>query len=152
MWHRTADVGHVDAEGRVWIEGRLQHVLTTPDGPLAPGGPERIVDTLGPVRRSAVVGTGPAGTQAVVVVVEAAVPANRPARRPGHHRDGRPKQGLAPTALAASVRAALDPLPVAAVLVADQVPTDIRHNSKIDRPRVARWATDVLAGGSVGGL
>ena len=152
VWHRTADVGHVDAEGRVWIEGRLQHVLTTPDGPLAPGGPERIVDTLGPVRRSAVVGTGPAGTQAVVVVVEAAVPANRPARRPGHHRDGRPKQGLAPTALAASVRAALDPLPVAAVLVADQVPTDIRHNSKIDRPRVARWATDVLAGGSVGGL
>ena len=152
VWHRTADVGHFDAEGRVWIEGRAQHVLTTPDRPLAPGGPEGVVDALGPVARSAVVGVGPAGTQAVVVVVEAAVPAARPPRRAGHHRDGRPKQGLAPTALAASVRSALEPLPVAAVLVADHIPTDIRHNSKIDRPRVARWAEGVLAGGTVDGL
>ena len=31
-WHRTGDVGHLDAEGRLWIEGRLAHVLVTPDG------------------------------------------------------------------------------------------------------------------------
>ena len=74
VWHRTADIGHFDAEGRVWLEGRLQHVITTPEGPLGPGGPEKTVDALGPVRRSAVVGVGPRGTQAVVVVVEAAVP------------------------------------------------------------------------------
>ncbi|MDY6055525.1 alpha/beta fold hydrolase [Micrococcus sp.] len=152
VWHRTADIGHFDAQGRVWIEGRLQHLITTPQGPLGPGGPEGTVDALGPVRRSAVVGVGPAGTQAVVVVVEPAVPASRPPRRPGHHRDGRPKQGLAPTALASAVRAALEPLPVAAVLVADEIPTDIRHNSKVDRPRVARWAESVLAGGSAAGL
>ena len=152
VWHRTADVGHFDAEGRVWLEGRLQHVITTPEGPVGPGGPEKTVDALGPVRRSAVVGVGPRGTQAVVVVVEAAVPATRPARRPGHHRDGRPKQGLAPTALASAVRAALEPLPVAAVLVADEIPTDIRHNSKIDRARVADWAEAVLAGGKAGAL
>src|SRR5690606_16919171 len=24
-WHRTGDVGHLDAEGRLWIEGRLSH-------------------------------------------------------------------------------------------------------------------------------
>ena len=114
--------------------------------------PEKTVDALGPVRRSAVVGVGPRGTQAVVVVVEAAVPATRPARRPGHHRDGRPKQGLAPTALASAVRAALEPLPVAAVLVADEIPTDIRHNSKIDRARVADWAEAVLAGEKAGAL
>ena len=152
VWHRTADIGHLDAEGRVWLEGRLQHVITTPEGPLGPGGPEKTVDALGPVRRSAVVGVGPRGTQAVVVVVEAAVPATRPPRRPGQHRDGRPKQGLAPTALASAVRAALEPLPVAAVLVADEIPTDIRHNSKIDRARVARWAEGVLAGGKTGAL
>lgn len=152
VWHRTADIGHFDEQGRLWIEGRLQHVLTLPEGPLGPGGPEKVVDALGPVRRSAVVGVGPRGTQAVVVVVEAAVPATRPARRPGHHRDGRPEQGLAPTSVASAVRSALDPLPVAAVLVADEIPTDIRHNSKIDRPRVARWAESVLAGGRVGSL
>ena len=31
-WHRTGDVGHLDAEGRLWIEGRLVHVITTADG------------------------------------------------------------------------------------------------------------------------
>ena len=70
VWHRTADIGHFDAEGRVWLEGRLQPVITTPEGPLGPGGPEKTVDALGPVRRSAVVGVGPRGTQDVVVVVE----------------------------------------------------------------------------------
>ena len=39
---------------------------------------------------------------------------------------------------------------VAAVLASKEFPTDIRHNSKIDRPRLARWATRVLSGGKVG--
>ena len=26
-WHRTGDVGHLDAEGRLWVEGRLVHVI-----------------------------------------------------------------------------------------------------------------------------
>ncbi|WP_421015117.1 AMP-binding protein, partial [Glutamicibacter creatinolyticus] len=26
-WHRTGDVGHLDAEGRLWVEGRLGHVV-----------------------------------------------------------------------------------------------------------------------------
>src|SRR5699024_12453635 len=25
-WHRTNDIGHIDDAGRVWLEGRLQHV------------------------------------------------------------------------------------------------------------------------------
>jgi hypothetical protein len=40
---------------------------------------------------------------------------------------------------------------VAAVLVTDRLPVDIRHASKIDRARVARWADHVLAGGRVSG-
>jgi hypothetical protein len=27
------------------------------------------------------------------------------------------------------------------------LPTDIRHNSKIDRSRLSRWATGILSGG-----
>ena len=50
------------------------------------------------------------------------------------------------------MRRAVEPLAVSAVLVADEIPTDIRHNSKIDRPRVAAWAEKVLAGGTVGEL
>jgi len=44
------------------------------------------------------------------------------------------------------VRAAAG-VPVAAVLVVPVLPTDIRHNSKVDRARLARWATSVLSGG-----
>jgi hypothetical protein len=33
------------------------------------------------------------------------------------------------------------------VLVVPRLPTDIRHNSKIDRTGLARWANGILAGG-----
>ena len=35
---------------------------------------------------------------------------------------------------------------VAAVLAAGEIPVDIRHEAKIDRAAVARWAGDVVAG------
>jgi acyl-coenzyme A synthetase/AMP-(fatty) acid ligase/alpha-beta hydrolase superfamily lysophospholipase len=139
-WHRTQDIGHLDDEGRLWIEGRLQHVVTTPDGPVAPGGAEARIDALDAVLRSAVVGVGPHGTQAVVAVVEVT----------GRPDTARARPGLAPTDLTAAVREAAAPVAVAAVLVTDRVPVDIRHNSKIDRTRLGRWADRVLAGGRVG--
>lgn len=133
-WHRTGDVGHLDAEGRLWIEGRLAHVLVTAEGPLAPVGPEQHVERVPGVRRAAVVGVGPAGVQQAVAVVEP---------------DARSRRaGLVSERLAADVRAA-SPVPLAAVLVAP-MPTDVRHNSKIDRTRLAGWASRVLAGGRVG--
>lgn len=130
-WHRTGDVGHLDAEGRLWIEGRLPHVLTTPGGVLTPVGPEQRVESVDGVARAAVVGIGPAGTQQVVVVAETTPPTRRP--------------GLAPRELADAVRAAAD-VPVAAVLVVPGLPTDVRHNSKIDRSGLGAWAGSVLAG------
>ena len=57
--------------------------------------------------------------------------------------------GLAPLELADRVRARVDP-DVAAVLQVPSLPVDKRHNSKINRTRVARWAERVLAGGKVG--
>ncbi|TKR23525.1 hypothetical protein FA014_10695, partial [Cellulomonas hominis] len=59
------------------------------------------------------------------------------------------RAGLAPAGLAGAVRAAA-PVPLAAVLVAPRMPTDVRHNSKIDRTRLAAWASRVLSGGPVG--
>src|SRR5699024_12429155 len=58
LWHRTNDIGHIDREGRVWLEGRVQHLITPPTGPLGPGGPEAVVDTLPHVYRSAAVEIG----------------------------------------------------------------------------------------------
>ncbi|MFJ4037678.1 alpha/beta fold hydrolase [Microbacterium sp. NPDC090007] len=128
-WHRTGDVGHLDADGRLWVEGRLPHVITTADGPVTPVGVEQDVETVPTVSRAAAVGVGPAGRQVVVAVVEAGT------RRPG----------LASPDLTDAVRAATAQR-LAAVLVVPTLPTDIRHNSKIDRSRVAAWAERVLAG------
>jgi acyl-CoA synthetase (AMP-forming)/AMP-acid ligase II/pimeloyl-ACP methyl ester carboxylesterase len=128
-WHRTGDVGHLDADGRLWVEGRLPHVITTAEGPVTPVGIEQDAETVDAVARAAAVGVGPVGRQVVVAVVEAG------ARRPG----------LASPALTDAVRAAT-PQRLAAVLVVPTLPTDIRHNSKIDRTRVAAWAERLLAG------
>jgi acyl-coenzyme A synthetase/AMP-(fatty) acid ligase/pimeloyl-ACP methyl ester carboxylesterase len=130
-WHRTGDVGHLDADGRLWVEGRLPHVLVTATGPVAPVGAEQDIEHLPDVRRAAVVGVGPHGLRQAVAVLET-VPA---ARRPG----------IADDRLAAAVRAGTG-LPIVAVLVVPSLPTDIRHNSKIDRARLSAWADRILAG------
>jgi acyl-coenzyme A synthetase/AMP-(fatty) acid ligase/pimeloyl-ACP methyl ester carboxylesterase len=132
-WHRTGDVGHLDEKGRLWVEGRLGHVIAHASGPVTPVGIEQRVQRLAPVRMAAAVGVGPRGTQQVVVVVAA----------------DRRATVLAPPSLAASVRAAAE-VEVAAVLQTDALPVDIRHASKIDRARVAGWAEHVLAGGRAG--
>ena len=86
---------------------------------------------------SAVVGTGPVGTQALVAVLDAEGTALSP--------------GLAPLDLTARLRALVAETgqDLAAVLVAPSFPTDIRHNSKIDRSRLAEWAETVLTGDGV---
>jgi len=136
-WHRTGDVGHLDEDGRLWVEGRLVHVVTTAAGPVTPVGPERRIEGLDGVLAAAVVGVGPAGTQAVVAVV---VPQSPPRRG-----------SLADLTLTDAVRAAAG-VPVAAVLLAPRLPVDIRHNAKVDRARVAAWADAVLAGRRAGRL
>ncbi|WP_209324232.1 alpha/beta fold hydrolase [Brevibacterium renqingii] len=139
-WHRTNDIGHIDDAGRVWLEGRLQHVVTTARGPVGPGGLEALIDADAEVSRSAVVGIGPVGTQALVAVLDAEGTSLSP--------------GLAPLELTARLReqaARTGGHDLAAVLVAPEFPTDIRHNSKIDRSRLAAWADSVLAGGPVRG-
>jgi len=57
----------------------------------------------------------------------------------------RPRRPIAEPALAEAVRAA-SPVGLAAVLVVDALPVDIRHASKVDRARLARWAGRLLAG------
>jgi acyl-coenzyme A synthetase/AMP-(fatty) acid ligase/pimeloyl-ACP methyl ester carboxylesterase len=138
--HRTGDVGHLDAEGRLWVEGRLVHVIATAAGPVTPVGIEQRAEAVDGVASAAAVGVGPAGTQQVVVVV---VPEPGIAVR----RAGARQLAVAP--LTDAVRAAAA-VPVAAVLVADGLPVDIRHAAKIDRTRVAAWAARVLAGERAG--
>jgi acyl-coenzyme A synthetase/AMP-(fatty) acid ligase len=130
-WHRSGDVGHLDADGRIWVEGRLAHLIRTADGVVTPVGVEQRVEDLPHIAMAAAVGVGPAGTQQVVVVV-----ATDPA-------PGRPQ--LAPLSLVDRVRAVAG-VDVAAVVAVPALPVDIRHQSKIDRERVAREVAARLAG------
>jgi acyl-coenzyme A synthetase/AMP-(fatty) acid ligase/pimeloyl-ACP methyl ester carboxylesterase len=130
-WHRTGDIGHLDEHGQIWVEGRIQHVIVSATGPIAPVGPEQDIEQLPEVRRAAVVGVGPHGLRQAVAVVETVPQASRSA--------------LAPASLTAAVREATE-LPLAAVYAVPQLPTDIRHNSKIDRSRLSIWAERSLAG------
>ncbi|MBH0024406.1 alpha/beta fold hydrolase [Salinibacterium sp. SWN248] len=131
-WHRTGDVGHLDELGRLWVEGRLPHVIVTATGPIAPVGAEQDVEGVAAVRRAAVVGVGPHKLRQAVAVVETISPTRKP--------------GLADPELTAAIRASTT-LPLVAVLAVPQLPTDIRHNSKIDRTRLSEWAERLLAGG-----
>ena len=59
------------------------------------------------------------------------------------------RAGRAPVELTRRVRQAVieqTGVEVSAVLMVAEHPTDVRHNSKIDRPVLATWARKVLAG------
>lgn len=142
-WHRTGDVGHLDDDGRLWIEGRIAHLIDTAAGALTPVGIEQRVEALRQVRSSAAAGIGPAGTQLLVIVV---VPESSTRRLVGPLRRPRSlRLRLADQALADDVRRVAG-APIASVLVADRLPLDIRHASKVDRREVSRQAERLLAG------
>lgn len=144
-WHRTGDVGQLDAAGRLWVHGRLAHVLTTADGPVTPYPVEDRVRAVPGLADVAVVGVGPRGAQLVVVVV---VPTGRAGMLTRVRGSASGPRVLAPAGLAERVRERAG-VPVAAVLVRDWLPVDVRHASKVDRGALADWADGILHGRSL---
>ena len=129
-WHRTGDVGHIDNEGNVWIEGRLVHVIHTSRGPVAPVPLEIAIEALPSIVRVAAVGVGPVDVEQLVIVVETINSSDGPADAELTH----------------AVRAALAPLTIATVWTTKKLPVDIRHNSKIDRTAVSKKMSQILSG------
>nr|WP_281373358.1 alpha/beta fold hydrolase [Kineococcus aurantiacus] len=136
-WHRTGDVGHLDEQGRVWVEGRLAHVVTTADEVVTPVGVEQRAESVPGIARAAFVGIGPRAARQLVVVAEAT--------------DAVRRTTVADPVLSQAVRTATG-RNLVAVLLVPALPTDVRHNSKIDRARVTAWAERVLAGERAGKL
>jgi acyl-coenzyme A synthetase/AMP-(fatty) acid ligase len=130
-WHATGDVGHLDEAGRLWIEGRLGHVISTAAGVRGPVGLEQAIESIEGVASAAVVGVGPSGAQQIVALVQPETPPSSPR--------------LAELDLVDAVRAAAGD-EVVAVFELPELPVDRRHNSKIDRTRLAAWAERALAG------
>jgi acyl-coenzyme A synthetase/AMP-(fatty) acid ligase len=129
VWHRLGDAGYLDARGRLWCCGRVGHRLELASGRLFPLQCEPIFDAHPRVRRSGLVGVG----KTPVICVELIDGATRG-----------PELDALRTEL--FERAAQNPATrrIRHLLFHPRLPVDPRHNSKIERPALARWAAASL--------
>ncbi|MEJ2869512.1 fatty acid CoA ligase family protein [Actinomycetospora sp. OC33-EN08] len=128
--HRMGDLAAADGEGRLWFAGRVAHVVHTAEGPLYSVPCEEVLNHHPAVRRTALVGIGPEEARTPVAVVE---------MRPGHRLTDEVTRELRDLAAA-------DPRtkPITTLLEHPGLPVDPRHNSKIDREALGRWAAAEL--------
>jgi hypothetical protein len=124
--HRMGDLASWDDEGRLWFAGRKAHVVHTADGPLHSVPCEEVFNLHPAVRPQRADRTGPVGRQTPVLVVQL---------EPGQDAVGGADRRAARSG-AADPRTA----GIARILYRTQMPVDVRHNSKIDRPKLGRWA------------
>ncbi len=137
IWHRLGDAGYLDEHGRIWCCGRVSHGITIASGQLFPLMCEPIFDAHPAVRRSGLVGVPLEGstTKLPVICVELAEGRSRSAAELAALRDE----------LLAMAAANPNTQPIGHLLFRDRLPVDPRHNSKIERPELARWAARKLA-------
>jgi acyl-CoA synthetase (AMP-forming)/AMP-acid ligase II len=129
VWHRMGDVGRLDPDGRLWFLGRKSQRLETARGVLYPVPIENAFDATRGVARTALVGVGPRGAERPVLVVEPA------ARRRGLL--ARLQERSAELDGAAAIQG---------FLFHRRFPVDARHNAKIRREELKRWAEKALSG------
>ena len=131
FWHRMGDIGSIDEEGRLWFAGRKSHRVTLAEETLFTIPCEAVFNRHLEVRRSALVGIGPRGRQRPVIVIEPGA-ARRIKEKKWVERVRRELLELA--AASEQTRA------IRHVLFHPGFPVDIRHNAKIGREKLARWA------------
>ena len=128
-YHRMGDLGYLDEQGRLWFCGRKSQRVETGDQTLYSIPCEGVFNTHPDVYRSALVGVpacGPLRRPVICVELE------RTARRKDRSRIR--DELLSLGAGVSHTRQIRD------VLFNDHFPVDIRHNAKIDRDRLSRWA------------
>ena len=137
-WHRTGDLGYLDAEGRVWFCGRKADRIEWPAGSWLFSDPvENVFNQHPSVFRSALVrgpeskGSAAAGAQPVIVIEP--LPQYFP-------HTARARADFARELHALGSRFALTAALTRFAFHAS-FPVDRRHNAKIFRARLARWVT-----------
>ncbi len=128
IWHRMGDLGYLDESGRLWFCGRKAHRVWTETGPLDTIPCEAVFNTHPAVFRSALVGVGSRGRQTPVLCVEL---------EPAARKIGR--ADLTQQLLDLGSRFA-HTSGIRTILFHRGFPVDVRHNAKIDREVLARWA------------
>ena len=130
--HRMGDLAWQDSQGRLWFCGRKSQRLQTAQGLLGTENVEPIFNNHPAVRRSALVGIGAYGEQQPVLCIE---------REPSQTM---PEAQLKAELLAIAGTYRHTGL-INTFLIHPGFPVDIRHNAKIGREQLTRWATQQLA-------
>ena len=131
--HRMGDLGYLDGEGRIWFCGRKSQRVVTSERTLYTIPCEGVFNAHPDVFRSALVGVTRGGRTVPVICVEL----ERGARRRDRARLLRE--------LGERARAHEHTRAIETFLVHPGFPVDIRHNAKIRREELARWAAAELA-------
>jgi len=128
VWHRMGDCGYVDVDGRIWFCGRKAERVETARGTLHTEPCEQVFRLHARVGRCALIGLGESGRQRPAMVIEAKVADSTEARR-----------------FARELRALAQQHPHTADIkffyFHPAFPVDVRHNAKIHRLTLAKWAT-----------
>ena len=133
FWHRMGDLGRFDDQGVLWFLGRKSHRIESARGTIFPVPLENVFERHPSLGRCAVVGVGACGAQRPVLIVElrsmrVSVAASdreelsRELLRAGLWFDGCSA--------------------VERVLYKQEFPLDPRHQAKIDRLALKRWAEE----------
>ena len=158
IWRRVGDVGYFDDQDRFWFCGRKSHRVETPYGPMFSIPCEAISNESPNVFRSALVGVPlPPDFQEPEVVVKRAKEFRSVWKEPvmivEPTAEARPADKVAEERLKKETLNLLKKSPLTSsinkVLVCNSLPVDARHNAKINRELLAKWATARLAGKNV---
>jgi acyl-CoA synthetase (AMP-forming)/AMP-acid ligase II len=131
VWHRMGDVGYLDKQGRLWMCGRKGHRVQTDMGTMYTIPCEAVFNTHPGVRRTALVGVGPAGEATPVLCVE---------RNSGGKMD---PEDLMQELLGLGQKHE-HTRAIVTMLYHPSFPVDVRHNAKIFREKLAKWAVGEL--------
>jgi acyl-CoA synthetase (AMP-forming)/AMP-acid ligase II len=132
VWHRMGDLGYLDAHGRLWFCGRKAERVLTQDGPLYTEQVEPIFLAHPDVARVALIGAG------------------HDRRRPAIVVEPRSREVVATPSLRRKLVRELRALGaqhahtdlIRLAYLHPHLPVDVRHNAKIHRLTLARWAVD----------
>ena len=133
-WHRMGDLGYLDSRGRLWFCGRKSHRVETSRGMLYPICCEALFLRHPEVKRAALVGIGPRPRQVPAIVVE-------PVRMPASPAE---EEILREALLAIASRHPLT-MAIRDILFHPAFPVDSRHNAKIKREELSKWAAEIMA-------
>jgi len=127
-WHRMGDAGYIDDQGRLWFCGRVAHCVIAADRTYYPIPCEGVFNDHPQVYRSALIRLETSGDIRPGLCVELEARVSSVSRQ--HIRDELLNMG----SRFEHTRG------IREVFFHPAFPVDIRHNTKIDRARLGRWA------------